>query len=549
MGQKKHSSSTETAKPAAFLGTGTSVDPLLASLFESSAGPVKAPEIRYEVYKASRDRHAELQNDDAEGLDEDEDMEDVSDEDDEEEATTTKHASNDTAGRKRKRGGAEDDLEASYMRKLAKEEAKEEEKRLAKKDGKRRKVADMDEDQASSSSSPEDENEDSDDDDDINSPPPLHESLSATTDPSALDKSTRTIFLGNVSTEAIKSKSAKKKLLAHLTSFFPSLPESGTPHAIESLRFRSTAFSSAGIPKRASFAKKELMDKTTKSTNAYAVYSTAAAARRAPAALNGTIVLDRHLRVDSVAHPLPVDNKRCIFVGNLGFVDEETHEDDDDKKPKKKPPPSDIEEGLWRVFNSHTGPSPSKSKQTTTGNVESVRVVRDPQTRIGKGFAYVQFHNENHVETALELDGKKFPPLLPRKLRVVRAKRVVKKKSSAAGGPPDRQSKDKGTLQGRATRLFGRAGAAKLRSSTGGAATGANSTPAGERGSARNANGAGAGSGAGASPMVFEGYRATADTPKFKVKGKSRGAGGKGKGKPKTRSSRRGAAFKGRGRQ
>lgn len=535
---------------------------------------MKAPKIQHDSYKTSRKRAAELQPQDAEDLEQvsgeedqldDEDMEDVSEQDydeDEDDDTTRPTKSNDTSGRKRKRVGAEDDLEESYMRRLAKEEAKEEKKRLADKEAKRRKVAETEEEQDSSSSSDKDDEDDSveEDDEDISSPPPVHESQSGLAESAAIDKSKRTIFLANVSTDAIKSKSAKKTLLAHLSSFLPSLPESETAHAVESLRFRSTAFSSTAVPKRASFAKKELMDKTTRSTNAYAVYSTTAAARRAPSALNGTIVLDRHLRVDSVAHPLPVDNKRCIFVGNLGFVDEETNEEDDeDKKSKKKKntPPSDVEEGLWRVFNTHTNAEPTTSNNPTGPSgksdlVESVRVIRDPKTRIGKGFAYVQFHNENQVESALELDGKKFPPLLPRKLRVVRAKRVTaggKKKQGPGGSNSFNNKKSKkdpaisGSLQGRATRLFGRAGAAKMRSGSGsmngegggrGVATGANSTAPGAPAAPR---------------MVFEGYRATADTDKFKIKTKSRGAGaaGKAKGKPKTRSSRRGTAFKAQG--
>ena len=40
--------------------------------------------------------------------------------------------------------------------------------------------------------------------------------------------------------------------------------------------------------------------------------------------------------------------------------------------------PADVEEGLWREFGK-------------AGTVESVRVVRDGKTRVGKGFAYVQF--------------------------------------------------------------------------------------------------------------------------------------------------------------
>lgn len=216
------------------------------------------------------------------------------------------------------------------------------------------------------------------------SPPPVHETLEPDND-SDLVKSQRTVFLGNVSADAITSKTAKKTLMRHLESFFDDLadPEKGQPaHKVESLRFRSTAYASA-IPKKAAYAKKELMEATTKSTNAYAVYSSPALAREAARRLNGTVVLDRHLRVDEVAHPAKTEPRRCVFVGNLGFVDDETNIDkanaEEGKGTRKgNKTPSDVEEGLWRSFS-------------TCGKVESVRVPRDAKTRVGKGFAYVQF--------------------------------------------------------------------------------------------------------------------------------------------------------------
>ena len=212
---------------------------------------------------------------------------------------------------------------------------------------------------------------------------PQHESVVSPKDDLDLEESSRTVFLANVSTMAIKSKNAKKQLMDHLVSFTSTLPVVTTKHSIESFRFRSTAFANTGIPRKAAYAKKELMDTTTKSTNAYAVYTTQVAAREAVKQLNGTIILNRHLRADSVAHPAKTDHRRCVFVGNLGFVDDmnnmDTVEDEDNKKrPRKATEPADIEEGLWTHFGK-------------AGTVESVRVVRDKTTRVGKGFAYVQF--------------------------------------------------------------------------------------------------------------------------------------------------------------
>ena len=297
--------------------------------------------------------------------------------------------------RKRKRRTEEEDLEGKYMQKLAREEEKEEEERQAERRLKRQRL--MAEQDPDMSEEEEDLDEDADEisnevsseDEapvDIRTTPtdvPLHESLAPSKDETELEKASRTVFLANVSTQAISSKSAKKALLTHIASFFSDIPgpADGKPaHKIDSIRFRSTAYAGTSLPKKAAFAKKELMDATTKSTNAYVVYSNAFAAREAVKKLNGSVVLDRHLRVDGVAHPAKTDHRRCVFVGNLGFVDDESMLDQGGENERKRSKiPSDIEEGLWRQFGK-------------AGKVESVRVVRDEKTRVGKGFAYVQFH-------------------------------------------------------------------------------------------------------------------------------------------------------------
>jgi nucleolar protein 12 len=298
--------------------------------------------------------------------------------------------------RKRKRKAEEEDLEGKYMQKLAKEEEKEEEERKAERRLKRQRMMaaqdpdmseesedlDSDSDKASAAGSESGSEEETRVTRVTPADVPLHESLAPSKDSLELEKATRTVFLANVCTSAITDKSAKKTLLAHMGSFLSTLPEplAGKPdHKVESIRFRSTAYAGTALPKKAAFAKKELMSATTKSTNAYVVYSTAFAAREAVKKLNGTMVLDRHLRVDGVAHPAKTDHRRCVFVGNLGFVDDESMLDQGGENERKRSKiPSDIEEGLWRQFGK-------------AGAVESVRVVRDEKTRVGKGFAYVQF--------------------------------------------------------------------------------------------------------------------------------------------------------------
>ncbi|KAL5337818.1 hypothetical protein BJX70DRAFT_368472 [Aspergillus crustosus] len=522
MGKKSKSQPETSSQPGAgtslpFLGGKASVDPSLASLFEKSAGPVKVPEIPRKG-AAVRAKRVDLEsnNDEEDSIQDNESP--LGDEIMEDAKWSAEHTLNNAVqaitepqNRKRKRAVA-DDLEDSYMRRLAKEEQKEQKKRRAEKSSlveeekEYSEGLEREESQAEEDADPDDENE--------AAAPPKHESLTGGGSNDELSKSNRTIFLSNVSSKAITSKSAKKDLLKHLASFLSTLPESTGPHKIDSIRFRSTAFASGGkIPKRAAFAQQEIHDDTTPSTNAYVVYSTPLAAKKAPAALNGTVVLERHLRVDSVAHPAKVDHKRCVFVGNLDFIDNETNTPEGEKK-KKKRAPADVEEGLWRTFNAHTKGSNSTSSR---GSVESVRVIRDRATRVGKGFAYVQFHDPNSVEEALLLNEKNFPPLLPRKLRVVRAKKVAKKPEENHGQSRSLADAER-TLHGRAGKLLGRSSAARLKASD-------------RKSISQNS-------------LVFEGNRATSDgTSRIRVRTKSRGS----KVKRDSRSKKRAAAYKAAG--
>ncbi|KAI1946505.1 Nucleolar protein 12 [Ophidiomyces ophidiicola] len=511
----------------------THVDPVLASLFANSAGPVTTPKIikplkgvniatskekkalaNREVEDSDRtDEEPEATSSKVKevAIENDEEMLDSSSEEDIEHELDNRVSSIPAfteQTRKRKRKEADDSLEELYLKKIAKEEEKERRNLTEEKRAKLNKTTnDAASDAQSGNSSSKEQYEEQ--------VPLIHESVGGDPGFAALEKSTRTVFLGNVPSEVIKSKSAKKTLLTHLSSFFPSLPTSPMQPKIESIRFRSTAFATASVPKRAAFAKKELMDSTTKSTNAYIVYNTAAAAQKA-LSLNGTIVLGRHLRVDSISQPAPVDNKRCVFIGNLGFVDEEQMESatEDGKKQRKPKPPADVEEGLWRIFNEHAGP------------VESVRVVRDPSTRVGKGFAYVQFHDQNGVEAALLLDGKTFPPMLPRKLRVNRAKRPSKKRDNISmNGNPDKTKLGQGDgLKGRgATRLLGRAGAVQARSIGRADKRGKISPVVVDR-----------------TPFVFEGHRAVEGRNGGSLKARQK----KTRGRPTTRSARRAKMYK-----
>ena len=390
-----------------------------------------------------------------------EEEEDGDDDDDDDEVEAVVEAAPEkpkASKRKRKgRGEDDDDLEGRYFDKLEREIDGPAEKRAkrAEKDAEDKDDEDMDD-----ADDKEDEDDDEDDDDDAQ--PIIHESLLNNAADAAADdddedagndkaeqdveKASRTVFLSNVSIKAVTEKASKRKLTLHLESINGvkveekkskknkkgkkeeekeekkeegkkeegKKDEEKEKSIVESIRFRSVPFASAALPKRAAYITGATMGATAQSANAYVVYATVAQARLAVKNLNGTVILDRHLRADSVAHPSPVDHRRCVFVGNLGFVDDETvlaaNGEGEQETKKRNKTPMDVEEGLWRTFGKHAG------------RVESVRVVRDPVTRVGKGIAYVQFYDGTAVEAALLLAEKKFPPLLPRALRVSRCK-------------------------------------------------------------------------------------------------------------------------------
>lgn len=431
-------------------------------LTECQAGPVAKPERKREPIlppnptdDASEESSAEVEDDN------------VSDED-----ATPVHETQADKPKKRKRKDEDDNLEGAYFEKLEKEEEKEakkkdeEEAQKAKKQkkkerkDKKEKKAKEDKDavtteEGESSEKAEKTKEDggasdsdwSDSDSEVDtSKPIIHESLLAKADnkPSTpaeieVEKSQRTIFIGNLPSTVISNKSEYHILRSTFRACGP----------IESIRFRSIAFA-AQIPRKAAYLTHKLHE-TQNTLNAYIVFK-AKDAMRAALKLNGAVILERHMRVDSVAHPAEQDPKRCVFVGNLDFEAQE--------------------EILWRHF-------------AQCGKVESVRLIRDAATNVGKGFAYVQFEDENAVEKALLLNDKK-PTPKDRKLRVVRA-RKVKKRAEQPGPKPKhnsaatqrknakRQNRDKDAVfkpkadpaaastLGRAKNLLGKAGAAQLK--------------------------------------------------------------------------------------
>ena len=119
------------------------------------------------------------------------------------------------------------------------------------------------------------------------------------------------------------------------------------------------------------------------SMNCYILFSTLEEAEAATAA-NNSEFLGKYLRV-SLANQKEHDTKTTVFVGNLYY--------------KAK------EEELRDHFKE-------------CGPIHTVRIIRDPITHMGKGFAYVRFADKKGYNSALKLNMSEF---MNRQLRIKRA--------------------------------------------------------------------------------------------------------------------------------
>ncbi|KAI0313594.1 hypothetical protein OF83DRAFT_1175533 [Amylostereum chailletii] len=212
--------------------------------------------------------------------------------------------------------------------------------------------------------------------------------------------------------------------------------------------------------KRIAFIKHEIHDEAG-SVHAYVVFAHPSAAPRAAnlpqivvmdpydaasavvAKADGSVFLERTLRVDKTkkggdkrveSEGMKGDPKRTVFVGNLDFAsreedlrvffeqvvvaergarsaDAESDEDDEEDEEKK------TEVGRPKTW------------------VARVRIIRDKDTQLGKGFAYVQFADRECVDEILAMEEGKLK-FAKRKLRVQRCKTLpggAKAKPSTPG--------------------------------------------------------------------------------------------------------------------
>ncbi|XP_060677462.1 RNA-binding protein 34 [Hemiscyllium ocellatum] len=179
-------------------------------------------------------------------------------------------------------------------------------------------------------------------------------------------KNRRTLFVGN-----LPSDCSKQMIKALFKEFGP----------IESVRFRSVACAEPKISKRLATIQKKIHPKRN-SVNAYIVFEQDSDAVRALTKNGCEIQTGFHIRVDLASKSKIHDHRRSIFLGNLSY---------------------DISEDEVREHFSECGA------------IESVRIVRDHESGMGKGFGYVLFQNTDAVTLALKLNNSE---LKGRKVRV-----------------------------------------------------------------------------------------------------------------------------------
>ncbi|KAL4081123.1 hypothetical protein J3A83DRAFT_4367556 [Scleroderma citrinum] len=293
-------------------------------------------------------------------------------------------------------------------------------------------------------------------------------------------KDARTIFIGNLPSEVAKTRSLQKQLRRHILASLPMAK-------VESVRFRSIPFQTptSKLPSDAdtsddkkkvrqherdrasSWREVNSKDDTPKveekkfltpnqkkkiafinhdihsgadSVHAYIVFAYPKSPESRPANLpppppvmdpfeaarlavekcNGTIFMDRMLRVDAVGGTTSTniastssavgDPKLTVFVGNLDFASKE-----DDLRV--------FFEGLINVERGPPVDASGSDGAKPEAWVTRVRMIRDKDTQLGKGIAYVQFADRTCVDEVLALGPEKLK-FAKRKLRVQRCKNI-----------------------------------------------------------------------------------------------------------------------------
>lgn len=143
--------------------------------------------------------------------------------------------------------------------------------------------------------------------------------------------------------------------------------------------------------------------------NAYVLLTSPEQAKLAAEKLNQTSVDGKHIRVDldykEEGSRNANDYECTAFIGNLPFIVNE----------------EDVRDYFMTVFKGQEDP------------IRNVRLIRDPQTFIGKGIGYVQFKDKLTMRKAIEeLHEQRFQGRPLRMKKAVEPKRLDKKKRRTA---------------------------------------------------------------------------------------------------------------------
>ncbi|KHN71602.1 RNA-binding protein 34 [Toxocara canis] len=183
-----------------------------------------------------------------------------------------------------------------------------------------------------------------------------------------------TVFVGNTPI------SASRKTIRKLFSKYG---------PIETVRLRSVISGNEKTSKKLAVIKQDFSSKM-HSLHFYIKFANADSANAA-LAMNGEQLDGHRLRVDSCNAKKNYDSQTTVFIGNVPFDAQE--------------------DNLYTHFEK-------------CGDVNLVRIVRDRNTGIGKGFAFVSFKDSAAVPIALKMDGSSFEG---RQLRVTRIQKKNKR--------------------------------------------------------------------------------------------------------------------------
>lgn len=195
------------------------------------------------------------------------------------------------------------------------------------------------------------------------------------------DRMDRTCFIGNVPV------STGEKTIKQIFKEFGS---------IESLRFRSIGVADPKLPKRAAYTTKQFHEKR-QTCNCYVVFEESDAVKKAVEGYNGKKIGGEIVRVDFANTSSKHNQDRSVFFGNL--------------------PLDTTEAQIRELFDSST-------------TIVNVRLVRDNQSGMGKGFGFVEFLDQASVKEALAFHDCEFHS---RKLRVFKASDKPKQPKKTQG--------------------------------------------------------------------------------------------------------------------